>query len=103
MKIVCFTITWSSTLSSVPLYSDGKVEPLDPCHQAVYQETRYFVEGYTVVASGVGYSVKQCVCVCVCVCVCECVCVSECVSVCVCVCVCVSECVSVCECVCVCV
>ena len=102
MKIVCFTITYSSTLSSVPLYSDGKVEPLDPPSGSKPGD-KIFVEGYTVEASGAGQSVQQCVCVCVCVCVCECVCVSECVSVCVCVCVCVSECVSVCECVCVCV
>ena len=62
MKIVCFTITYSSTLSSVPLYSDGKVEPLDPPSGSKPGD-KIFVEGYTVEASGAGQSVQQCVCV----------------------------------------
>ena len=83
MKIFCFTITYSSTLSSVPLYSDGKVEPLDPPSGSKPGD-KIFVEGYTVEASGAGQLVQQSVCVCVCVRACVCV------HVCVCMCVCVS-------------
>ena len=57
MKIVCFTITYSSTLSSVPLYSDGKVEPLDPPSGSKPGD-KIFVEGYTVEASVAGQSVQ---------------------------------------------